>query len=140
LRTEKSGINIINSILDVRLSVWIAKLTQQSVILNIGPLQSSAALTQSGWSDGAANMDIKRTFTMTAGSSLSHVALSAEKSIGEMALGIVRHNVQQLHNVEDTSEWNDMATYGKQCLTDAELAMALFFRHKDWRTNAQDPE
>ncbi|NCP63490.1 MAG: DUF4861 domain-containing protein [Paraglaciecola sp.] len=116
------------------------KYTQQSIVLNNGPLQSSAALTQSGWSDGATNMDIKRTFTTTAGSSLSHVALSAEKSLGEMALGIVRHKVQQLHNVENTSEWNYMATYGKQSLADDELGMALFFRHEDWRTNAQDAD
>jgi hypothetical protein len=114
--------------------------TKQKVELLNGPLQSRVKFTQAGWSDGAELMDVVRAFTITAGSSLSHVDVRASKVLGKVALGLVKHDVQRLESKRDENEWAYLATYGKQSLADDELGMAIFFRHTAHIKNTHDSD
>ncbi|MCB5228319.1 DUF4861 domain-containing protein [Alishewanella sp. 16-MA] len=106
-------------------------LSSQSVKLFSENLQSSALLEQRGWQLGNERFDIKRYFSITAGSHLTHAIVSSDKLLPHLAVGIVKHGVERLDNLASNNEWNYIATYGQQSLANDQLGMAVFFRQRD---------
>ena len=110
----------------------------QQVQLNSGPLASSAHLTQAGWKLGKDTGTLTRNFSIQAHSYLTHTQVTSSKPIKELAIGIVKHNVSKLEYLKPDSEWNYLATFGKQSLANDGLGMMLFFRHKELQQTTRD--
>ncbi|MBZ9613850.1 DUF4861 family protein [Rheinheimera maricola] len=106
-------------------------LSSQSVKIFSENLQSAALLVQRGWRVGNKLYDIKRYFSITAGSHLTHAFVSSDNLLPHLAVGIVKHGVERLDNLASNSEWNYIATYGQQSLANDQLGMAVFFRQRD---------
>ncbi|MBU1310763.1 MAG: DUF4861 domain-containing protein, partial [Gammaproteobacteria bacterium] len=102
-----------------------SSLKTQSVELFSGSLQSRAVLQQLGWQIGASDYDILRQFSINAGSHLTHAFVSSKKQLPKIAIGIVKHGVERLDNLSATSEWNYIATFGKQSLANDMLGMVI---------------
>lgn len=101
------------------------------VTLTNGSLESSALITQSSWPLGSKSIDLRRQFSIQAHSHLTHTQVTTTQPMGKLALGIVKHGVNKLENLNPNSEWNYLATFGTQSLANDALGMMVFFRHKD---------
>lgn len=112
--------------------------TTQSVELRNGALESSALLKQSGWGLGDKTLELTRQFSIRAHSHLTHTHVTTDQSLGELAIGIVKHGVARLEYLQPDSEWNYLATFGKQSLANDALGMVIFFRHRDLQKTLSD--
>lgn len=106
-------------------------LVEQSVKLLNGSLRSTALLSQKGWSLGANSYNMHRSFSIDAGSHLTHALVTTEHFQDDWAIGIVKHGVEKLEHVDTKSEWNYIATFGQQSEAGDELGMVVFFRSCD---------
>ena len=113
-------------------------LSNLSVTLDNGPLQSGAKVTQSGWKLGKKTLDFSRKFSIDAHSNLTHTQVTSSAAMGSLAIGIVKHGVAKLENITANSEWNYLATFGKQSLAEDALGMVVFFRHRDLQLITSD--
>jgi len=112
--------------------------TTQYVELHNGSLEASALLRQSNWVLDHNMLELTRQFSIRGNSHLTHVQLTTNKSMRKVAVGIVKHGVAKLAYLKPDSEWNYLATYGKQSLANDELGMVMFFRHRDLQQTTSD--
>ncbi len=110
----------------------------QAVTLHNGPLESSALLKQSGWLLDGKAVELSREFSIRAHSHLTHTHISSSQPMGELVIGIVKHGVARLEYLDADSEWNYLATFGKQSLANDALGMVIFFRHRDLQQTTSD--
>ncbi len=73
--------------------------------------------------------DFNATISITAGSRLSKVNISAEKQFENITTGLARHTDTETicSNIKD-SEWQYIGVYGKQSLAKDNLGTAIFYR------------
>jgi hypothetical protein len=111
---------------------------KSSVQLNSNPLRSFAIIAQHDGLLGDTPIDLIRKFEISAGSHLTFASITTSTNIPTMAVGIVKHDVEKIENTSRKSEWNYMATYGKQSLAGDYLGMSVFFKHKDLKKITSD--
>lgn len=109
-----------------------------SVKLQSGPLHSHATVEQTGWKLGEKVIDLRRRYSINAHSHLTYVQAFTNQEIPQLAVGIVKHNVEKLSYLNKQSEWLYLATFGEQSLADDQLGMAIFFRASDLHKVTED--
>lgn len=116
----------------------IHNIKELSVSLESGPLQSHAVVKQAGWEVAGKLVDMQRRYSINAHSHLTRVQALTNKDIPQLAVGIVKHDVETISYTDKESEWLYLATFGIQSLADDELGMAVFFRSSDLHNITDD--
>jgi hypothetical protein len=99
---------------------------QMAVSIVDQPLESSATVTHKGWSLGETQLDLSTRYSISAGSHLTRVEVTAN-GLAQLATGIVKHGVQVLTYTPEDGDWGYLATFGQQSLNNDELGMAIIF-------------
>ncbi|MCP8899884.1 DUF4861 family protein [Gilvimarinus xylanilyticus] len=119
------GLGAVGAWLDNRL-IKPEQVTDMSVAIANGPLESSATVTHTGWRPESKTLELTTRYSIRANSYLTRVDAQVDE-LQQLATGIVDHDVQVLTYTPKDSKWGYLASYGKQSLNDDNLGMAIFF-------------
>jgi hypothetical protein len=100
-----------------------------SEVLYSGPVQSMIRTHYYGWKTATDTLDLISELSITAGSRLTkhHVVLS--KPIENLCTGIVRLDSTRILEGSQSTNWNFLATYGKQSLAFDSLGLAVIYKN-----------
>lgn len=122
------------------IAMWIADSAQRvektdsvtSRIVSNGAIQSSVKTDYFGWHINNQSYHLTSMLTINAGSRLTRCDLLLDKNPDNLCTGIVKDNQAHLINSEDDgSEWQYLATYGKQSLNQDDLGMAVLYKKSE---------
>jgi len=114
--------------------------SRSATITDDGDFYSAFNIDYQGWNYGEGTADLTARLSMTAGSPLVNVQLSADQELNAIATGIVDHGVQVLEgdlNIPGAA-WSYIATYGEQTEFTGQLAMVILFQKQYYKQTAQD--
>ncbi|MFV0470271.1 MAG: DUF4861 family protein [Dysgonomonas sp.] len=103
-----------------------------------GKLRSQVKTTYYGWAANSTKCNLTSLITIDAGSRASHMELFADKSIDNLATGIILDKSAPLITGDKTGEWSYIATFGKQSMNKDMQGLAIFYRIKQLKQIAQD--
>lgn len=113
---------------------------EASVIEN-GDIYSSIKIIYKGWEVAGKKIDLTAILSMTAGSRLVHVNLTASEAIPNFAIGLVNHEgTTFLQGETDVTQraWVYTGSYGTQSLSNDKLGMGLLFKRGDRDAQTKD--
>jgi len=106
-----------------------------SVICSItadGTIFSEVSTGYHGWQTGKGKTDLTSALSIVAGDRKTRHEVTIDPEPDGLCTGIVKHEgVTVLREMDQTSGWGFLATYGIQSLAGDSLGMALIFRNKD---------
>lgn len=101
-------------------------------------LISGVVLDFDGWKTQSGKRDVKLALTIQPGALLTRVSATSNKALDHWATGIVRHGLTAISSNAGASQWQYLATWGKQSLANDALGMAVFYRQQDLAQLAED--
>ena len=95
--------------------------------------------TYYGWDANGVKCNLKSLISIDAGSRASHMELSVDKTLPNIATGIVKDkNAALIKSENPGSEWSYIATFGKQSLNNDMQGLAVFYRTKQLQKVTED--
>ncbi len=96
-----------------------------------GKVRSQIKTIYYGWEANGAKCNLTSLISIDAGSRASHMELTVDKTIPNIATGINKDkNSELIVSNDKNSEWSYIATFGKQSLNDDMQGLAVFARTK----------
>lgn len=117
--------------------------SREAIITNNGELFSAFKICYVDWQVNNQKINLDAHLSVTAGSRLLHVQLTADQRLPNFAIGFVKHPETQLiqgpTNITG-SAWTYVASWGKQSLSSPEdqLGMAVIFRRGERLQQTED--
>lgn len=110
-----------------------------SYIAADGKVRSQVMTTFYGWNIGGVKCDLQSLISIDAGSRAAHMELLTDKSVKNLATGIIKSKNTDLIIPEDTeNEWTYIATFGKQSLNNDNQGLAIFYKKSQLKTITED--
>ena len=104
-----------------------------------GKIRSQVMTTYYGWDANGVKCNLKSLISIDAGSRASHMELSVDKTLPNIATGIVKDkNAALIKSENPGSEWSYIATFGKQSLNNDMQGLAVFYRTKQLQKITED--
>ncbi|NOG44583.1 MAG: DUF4861 domain-containing protein [Calditrichaeota bacterium] len=129
------------------IGMWIADSAQRvektdSISCSIetnGVIQSSIKTNYFGWQIDNQSFNLSSSVTINAGSRLTKCDLKVRKNPSNLCTGIVKHDSAEVIKSNNAkSEWQYLATYGKQSLNNDNLGMAVIYKASELETLTED--
>jgi hypothetical protein len=97
-----------------------------------GPIYSQIRTIYYGWQVAGGKFDLVSNLSISAGSRLTRHDVTISGEPQNLCTGIVKHEgVTIIKNSPNNSDWEYLATYGKQSLAGDQLGMAVLYRKAD---------
>ena len=104
-----------------------------------GSLYSEIRTVYYGWQVAGGSFDLISDLSISAGSRLTQHDVTITGDPQNLCTGIVKHEgVTTIENSLDNSDWEYLATYGKQSLAGDQLGMAVLYRKGDVQKITED--
>ena len=104
-----------------------------------GKIRSQVMTTYYGWDANGVKCNLKSLISIDAGSRASRMELSVDKSLPNIATGIVKDkNAELIKSDNPDKEWSYIATFGKQSLNNDMQGLAVFYRTKQLQKITED--
>ena len=104
-----------------------------------GSLYSEIRTVYYGWQVAGGSFDLISDLSISAGSRLTQHDVTITGDPQNLCTGIVKHEgVTAIENSPDNSDWEYLATYGKQSLAGDQLGMAVLYRKGDVQKITED--
>lgn len=106
-----------------------------------GKIRSQVNTTYYGWNANGTKFNLESLISIDAGSRASRMELQADKTIDNLATGIIKSKdaVMVLPREEDKKgEWSYIATFGKQSLNNDNMGLAIFYRVGQLKSITED--
>ncbi|GHT19317.1 hypothetical protein FACS189429_6880 [Bacteroidia bacterium] len=108
-------------------------------VLTDGKLRSQIRTIYYGWQAGGNTYELHSLISIDAGTRLSHIELTTDKPVANIATGIIkRPDTELIKNENQNGEWSYIATFGKQSLNNDMQGLAVFFRTKQLQKTTED--
>ena len=96
-----------------------------------GKVRSQVKTIYYGWEANGVKSDLTSLISIDAGSRASHMELFVDKTVPNIATGIIKiKNTELIISNEKNSQWSYIATFGKQSLNDDMQGLAVFAKTK----------
>lgn len=96
-----------------------------------GKVRSQVKTIYYGWETNGVKTNLTSLISIDAGSRASHMELSVDKAVPNIATGIIKDkNSELIISNDKNSEWSYIATFGKQSLNNDMQGLAIFVRTK----------
>lgn len=104
-----------------------------------GKIRSQVMTTYYGWNANGVKCNLKSLISIDAGSRASRMELSVDKTLPNIATGIVKDkNAELIKSDKSTGEWSYIATFGKQSLNNDMQGLVVFYRTKQLQKITED--
>jgi len=103
-----------------------------------GNLRSEILINYYGWKIADKSLDLQSSLSILAGSRATHHVVTLNNDIANLCTGIVRLENTTFFTGDSASEWNYIATWGKQSLADDSLGMAVIFKQRSLKETTMD--
>lgn len=106
-----------------------------------GKIRSQIKTIYYGWNANGVKCDLTSLISIDAGSRASHMELSVNKEIDNIATGIIKDKNAELIVFNDkNSEWSYIASFGKQSMNKDIQGLAVFVRTKQLKEITSDEQ
>ena len=104
-----------------------------------GKIRSQVMTTYYGWNANGTKCDLQSLISIDAGSRASHMELLVDKSIDNIATGVIKmKDTEFFTNENKEGEWSYIATFGIQSLNKDLMGLVIFFRTNQLKEITQD--
>lgn len=110
-------------------------------IIENGNLYSSFAIDYDQWLVEGERQDLSALFSMQAGSRLVNTRIMLEKSLPNLAIGVVKHTGTEFlqSGMASESTYSYIGSWGKQSESGDHLGMAVIFKTQQFLKTVEDP-
>lgn len=93
-----------------------------------GKIRSQVATDYYGWTVKDTKCNLKSLISIDAGSRASHMELLTDKSVKNLATGIIKSKNAEFFKSDNSKEWSYIATFGKQSLNNDMQGLVIFYK------------
>ncbi len=103
-----------------------------------GKVRSQVMTNYYGWEANGVKCDLKALISIDAGSRASHMELSVDKDLDNLATGINKDKNAEFFKSDNSGEWSYIGSFGKQSLNNDMMGLVIFYRTKQLKEIAED--